>query len=252
MVGRIANYLGQGIYTPSEAAFYARERTQTVSAWIMGSKSRKAVIHRQFENEERFVSFLEFVQTLAIASIRRQYGVPLQTIRVAVNEARTRYGVEYPFAMHHTTHLFQRVSAQTAASEQNSPLDEESEDAGRKFELFIKLKNQPFAQLTGRHRGNYAIKEVVELYLQDVSFGKNGLAEEYRAWSRFGLEIKMNPKKRFGEPLTPSGYTAQTLWQAVISEGSIELAAKAYGVARKEVELAFSYVDSLKVPRRAE
>jgi|GEM_PF-1064375 len=248
MVGRITDYLGQGIYTPEEAAFYARERTRTVTAWIMGSKSRRAVMHRQFENEGRFVSFLDFVQTLAIASIRRQYGVPLQTIRQAVEEARTRYGVEFPFAMEHTTHLFQRSDL----PERGGALVSEDTSADRKFELFIKLKDQPLVQLTGKNRGNYAIKQVVELYLSNVSFGTNGLATEYTAWNRWGLAIKMNPKRRFGEPLTPSGYTAQTLCEAVTNEGGIESAAKAYGVDCAEVELAYSYVDSLKAPPRAD
>src|SRR5438445_597141 len=58
--------------------------------------------------------------------------------------------------------------------------------------------------------------------------------------------VKMNPRRHFGDPLLPSGYTAQAIWEAVKAEGSLEAAAKAYGVDRTEVELACSYLDFLQ------
>ena len=90
------------------------------------------------------------------------------------------------------------------------------------------------------------MREIAEVYMSDISYDSHGLAMEYVALQRGGLRVVMNPKKRFGEPLVPSGYTAETLWEAAKSEGSVEAAAKAYGVDRTEVELACCYFDFLQ------
>ncbi len=237
----IAQFLGQGLYTPSEVALYVRETPSLVSRWLLG-KSGEPVVDRQFKQEERFVSFLDFVQVLAIAAIRRQYKVPLQTIREGVEEARLHHKVQYPLAMQHTTYLFQR-----AERGQKQEGDEEEDPSVRKFELIIRRPNESLVQLTGKNRRNYVMKEVVELYLSDLSFSSEGLAIAYTAWRKNDMEIRMDPKKRFGEPMTPSGYTAYALAEAVKTEGSIENAAKAYGVDRTEVELAYSYLDYLRI-----
>jgi hypothetical protein len=240
----IAEFLGQGLYTPSEVALYVRENPGLVSRWLL-SKGGKSVVERQFKDETRFVSFLDFVQVLAIAAIRRQFKVPLQTIREGVDEARKRHKVEYPLAMKHTTHLLQREERG------RRPLPDDDDENFRKYELIIQRPDESLVQLTGKHRGNFVMKEIVELYLNDVSFDPSGLAVAYTAWRQHGLEVRMDPKKRFGEPLTPSGYTAYCLAEAVKTEGSVDRAAKAYGVERTEVELAVSYLDYLRIiPRR--
>lgn len=248
MVTTVNNLLGQGIYTPSEVALYTREHPTTVARWLMGNKAAEPVIARQFRDEPRFVTFLDFVQTLAIATIRRQYKVPLQTIREALAEARNFHKVEFPFAMKHKTVLYERVEKGRVTESLES--DDESH---RRFELFIRLedKDESLVQLTGRHKKQYALKDIVELYLKDISFDAAGLASSYRAWNRGNLSITMDPKRHFGEPLAPSGYTAYALAEAVKIEGSIDRAAVAYGVDRTEVELACSYLDYLRViPRR--
>lgn len=256
MVSAVAKHLGKGIYTPSEAAFYAREHTQTVSRWLYGSKGNPPVLTGEFDPAERLVSFLDFVQLLAIAAIRRQYGVPLQTIHKAIEKAK-RHGVDYPFARRHKTFLFQRLepSQQDAAYEADEDGNEVDDRNGReakqrRFEIFISVENESLVQMTGRYPGNRVMKEVTELYLTDLHFGTLGLAEQYDAFTYGDLKVTMDPKRHFGEPLTPSRYTAEALWEAVLAEGSIDLAAKAYGVDRKEVELACKYFDYLSRPGR--
>jgi uncharacterized protein (DUF433 family) len=56
----------------------------------------------------------------------------------------------------------------------------------------------------------------------------------------------MNPKHRFGEPLLEGcGYTPEVLFEAAKTEGSIEAAAKAYGVSKEQVEVCVDYFDYL-------
>ncbi|HEX5269547.1 MAG TPA: hypothetical protein VFW33_03620, partial [Gemmataceae bacterium] len=137
MVTTPDNLLGVGLYTPAEAALYARVPPKTVRRWLYGSSKEESVIRPElFGRDERVVTFLDFVQTLAIRAVRIQYGVSLQKIRQAVENAKNEYGVEFPFAMQHRTFIFGR-------------------------EVVIKLHDHEFVQLSGKHAKNRMIKEVV-------------------------------------------------------------------------------------------
>lgn len=88
------------------------------------------------------------------------------------------------------------------------------------------------------------MKEVAELYMKDVGFDPDGLANLYTAYEWSEFVVKMDPRLRFGEPLLPTcGYSAQALWEASIAEGSIANAAKVYKVKEGEVETACRYID---------
>jgi hypothetical protein len=240
------NLLGLGIYTPAEAAMYARVRTQTVNRWFYGSKIGSSVVSPERGGESKDVSFLDFVQILAIRAIRREHGVSLQKIRSAVEYAKKHYKVSHPLAMEHTTYLYIRKPSKL--NEKNESGGNETEDDNL-YELIISLPKKDdhaLVELTGKKAGNQMIREVIELFLKDVSFGAGGLAKEYCAWKWQGLEVKMNPKRHFGEPLLPSGYSASALWDAVRIEGGIDAASRAYGIDRMEVELACSYLDFLQ------
>ncbi len=222
MVALSEPLLGQGLYTAAEVALYARVPVQTVTRWLFGHGSRAAVMRPQLLEEERIVSFLDFVQTLAIRAIRLQYSVPLQRIRQAVDCASQKYGVDYPFARPHKTFLFGK-------------------------DILIKLDDDRIVQVSGKHAGNQMLKEVVELYMTDLTFGTDGLAKLYRPFTWNNQTVTMNPQVRFGEPLiTTCGYTARALWEAVQDEGGIDAVVEAYGVSKVEVELACRYFDHLQ------
>ncbi len=219
------NLLGIGLYTPQEAAFYARIHTRVMNRWLYGDGHGEPVIEPQRGRTEKHVSFLDFVQALAIRAITRgpsNAKVTLPKIREAVNEAKSRYGVDYPFAMEHTTYLFGS-------------------------DVIIRLADDDYRPLTGKTKGNMMITEVVETYKQRLGFSSHGLANLYSAWGTGQDEITLNPKTHFGEPAFPKyGYTAHTLWQAVSTEGSVALAAKAYGVPESAILSACDYFDHLQ------
>jgi uncharacterized protein (DUF433 family) len=237
----IADKLGIGIYSPTEAAFYARVSPRMMSRWVFGAANGQPVIERQLrESTDKVVTFLDFVQTLAVREVRNRHGIPLQRIRQGVDEARKRYGVEYPLARRHTIYLFS---------------DQKGEGHGqiviRRPDDLDGIGDQ-FIQVTGRGRKNLLMRPVVEMFLQDLQFDpKTGLASEYRPMTEEGASIVLNPHRRFGEPIVdPSGYTAETLWDATNIEGGIEAAAAAFGVTADEVKLANRYFDFL-LPNRA-
>ena len=103
----IQDHLGVGIYTPEEAAFCVRAFLKMMRRWVFGDSGGRPVIERELkDSSEKVVTFLDFVQTLAIREVRQWHGLPLQRIRDGIDEANKRYRLKYPLACHHRIFLF--------------------------------------------------------------------------------------------------------------------------------------------------
>jgi uncharacterized protein (DUF433 family) len=236
------DHLGIGIYTPSEAAFYARVSPKMMTRWVFGSSRGRPVIERQLrDSDEKIVTFLDFVQTLAIREVRQRYGLPLQRIRDGVEGARRRYGLDYPLACKHRIFLF---SDQRKAGHGQIVIRLRGEQPG---------DGDEYVQLTGRDEGARLIRPVVEMFLDDLCFdASTGYATMYRPMTEGEASVVLDPHRRFGEPLVdPGGYTVESLWRATNAEGGIEEAASAFGVTPSEVRLANKYFDGLMKPDAA-
>ena len=208
-----------------------------MTRWVLGDARGKPVIERQLrDSSEKVVTFLDFVQTLAVREVRNRWGVSLQKIRQGVDEARQRYGVDYPLACRHKIFVFgdRKTSGHGQIIIRRSDDDDPGEDQ--------------YVQLTGKQKGNRLMGPVVEMFLEDLQFDPiKGLASEYCPMSLGDARIVLNPHRRFGEPIVdPGGYTAETLWDATNIEGGIEAAAEAFGVTADEVRLANRYFDLLQ------
>jgi hypothetical protein len=228
MVASVKKYLGNGLYTLSEAALYARVSPVLLSRWLFGTLNRDAVIVPQFGGDERLVSFLDLVQALAVREICLQRKVPLVKFRQAIKIAKDKFGLDHPFARQHFTYLFGD-------------------------ELVIRPGKDEFVEASGKHKGQ-RLFPFVEVYLKDLSFDRSGLANRYQVFTfkgghadgRTNVPVVMDPERRFGEPLLPSGYSARTLWEAIQAEGGIERTAKVYQIPREEVEASYRFfVDHL-------
>ena len=227
----ISKKLGKGIYSPRDAALYARVKTQLMSRWILGNSQGKPVVKREIEDSsDSTVTFLDFIQALSIRAIRTQYShIPLQKIREAANTATEKYEVEYPFARPHSTYIIKK---------------------GRNTgEIVLRLGDDDdrFVQITGKMKDQHLLGPIAELYMENIKYDEDDYASEYRPWSTLeGGAILMNPHRRFGEPLVEEcGYSARALWEAAITEGGIEAAANSYGVEPAHVKLACNYFDHL-------
>lgn len=232
MVSIDTEILGKGIYTPVEAARFARVRTELITRWIHGSRQGDPVVKAELEGDaERTITFRDFVQALAIRAIKREFGLSLQNIRDAVDAARERYGCPCPFAMEHKTYLF-----------------------GQK--IFIELPGRlslsgpsELVQISRRGRGQMLLREVAEPFLVDLTFAADGYATRYVAWRPGNREVVMDPSRLFGQPVIEScGHTVGSLVDAYRSEGSTEAAARAFGVMEEDVFLAIGYDDYLTGP----
>ena len=168
----------------------------------------------------RAITFVDFVEALAIRSLRADHRISLQKIREAIRNARDRYQVE---------HLFARRDHRTVL-------------IGRDLHIFLKEDPENPVGLTGRDLGQKSFKVCLESYMEDLEYDDAGLARIYTALVHKNQKVILDPRIHFGEPvLAENGFTAQTLWQAAVAEGSIEQAANIYEVSVEAVEAAYRY-----------
>ena len=217
---------GTGLYTLGEAAKYARMHPITLARWFKGDNYCERVIPLE---DTKIISFLDFVQALAIRNLRvnyKKYKISLQDIRSAVENATKEYGISHPFAYKHTTFWFDR-------------------------KIWIQPEGKPLTQLSGKGHGQTGLLQIIENFYEDISFDpETGFASSYKAYERTyasgSHKIVMTPTVRFGEPiLDNSGYTPEALFEAAQTEGSVEAAAKSYGVNVDQVRICVDYFDHL-------
>ena len=212
---------GIGVYTIAEAARYARMPPATLNAWFFGLEDRPLMQRGGIQGEDfRAITFVDFVEALAIRSLRADHRISLQKIREAIRNARDRYQVE---------HLFARRDHRTVL-------------IGRDLHIFLKEDPENPVGLTGRDLGQKSFKVCLESYMEDLEYDDAGLARIYTALVHKNQKVILDPRIHFGEPvLAENGFTAQTLWQAAVAEGSIEQAANIYEVSVEAVEAAYRY-----------
>lgn len=222
MVAVAENVLGIGLYSVEEAALYARMSRKLAHRWLFGSSNGEAAIKPELI-DGKFISFLDFVQMMAIREIRqkKKEQIQLDQIRQLLAVAKEQ-GITHPFARKGIAFRWHN-------------------------ELGLQLPDGRLIEASGKHRGSGYLKEIVVLYKDDLGYDAEGLANLYHAWRWEGCVVDMNPRIRFGEPIVTScGYSAQALFEAATDEGSVEAAARAYGVEKKEIEAACRYFDMLQ------
>jgi len=222
-----------GLYTVAEAALYAKMPVNTLGYWLYGDKNHPALRGAQIAKEEgRFLTFLEFVEALAIRTLRHTYNLPLQQIRTALEIAKKEYSIEYPFAnKDHKTIL-----------------------CGKELNIIISGNPNP-VQLTGKNKRQQSFRPCVEPFMRDLVFDDKKTAKEYIAYrylvpnEQTTINIVMNPRYCFGDPIVQgTGYRAETLWQAAVAEGSEEKAAEYYEANVNQVIAACRYCDEIQMP----
>ena len=214
--------LNKGIYTTRQAARYARIRPPMMARWIHGSQAGQSAIRPELADDpDRFVTFLDFVQALAIRAIRHDRKLSLQLIREVVRIAERDYNLLYPFARKHTTYLFGN-------------------------DIVIRIADDTIIQVSGNYKHHQLIKPVVELYADDLVYETGPLPTRFEAFKYEGRTIMIDPAVRFGEPMVMScNYPVDVLLTAVETEGTAELAAAAYEIDKDDVVAAQRYDDCL-------
>lgn len=219
-----ANLLGIGLYSIEDVSRLVRVPSRDVRRWMFGYHYRRGnervemppVAGSQLRVGERdALTFFELLELRLIRELRR-HEVSLQTIRVAVERAKTLAEHPHPFVIRRISTDGRRIFAEAA---------KESGDR----ELLDLVGSQ------------YAIAKVIEdSLIAGVVFGDDGVA---KAWhpNPDDASIILDPSRSFGRPILDE-YAIPTwvLYEAYKAEsGDIHAVSAAYDVP---VELVTSAV----------
>lgn len=228
--------LGAGIYTPAQAAFLARLSPRTMSAWLAGEHGAAPRAAGRGGGGGRrpgkpatdgsVVTFLDLVQAMAVRAIRLQRRIPLDEIRDFARWAQEEHGLSHPFARAHRTYLLGSELVLRVDGEGESP---------------------EYLERSGRRGGQRLMREIVETYLDDLSFGADRLACRYTPLRDGSRCVLLDPRHRLGQPLVmPVGVSVGELVAAVAAEGSVKGAARVHDIDPADVRLALRYHDALR------
>lgn len=212
--------LGQGIYSPNQAARLVGSSVAEVLRWTRGSESRAplwSAYYSRIENSTA-LNFLDLIE-LRVVKRLRSAGLSLQSIRYARDLATDKFGIDRPLASE---------KFQTDGLEVFMEASEKSE------ELWSLSKKRP---------GQKVFSSVIEQSLKDLEFDE-GLASRWRPSKTPAVVI--DPARQFGAPVLDE-YSISTF--VLMSEMQIfndaRYLSKLYEVPLRLVKQALSYEKSL-------
>ena len=91
----------QPMYSYTEVSKLSGVSVGTVRNWVHGYSTEHGTVEALFKPhsyEEKVCSFLELIEIVVAASFRKVEHVPFQRIRLAYDNARKLYRLDYPFA----------------------------------------------------------------------------------------------------------------------------------------------------------
>ncbi len=213
---------GQGLYSVSEAAFYAKMPRVTLSTWFFGRKDRSAYREHSLPNDgQQFLTFDEFIEAVAIRSLRNEYNFQPSQILEALTFAERNWGIKHLFS--HPRH---RVAI----------------DNKKGIYIYLDGDEDPTQISQPKMRGQKSFHPLVQSYLKLLEFDTNEHLISYKPAD----SISMQPLICYGEPFVDNVYyPVKTLYDAYQSEGGVAKAAKLFEIDEDSVRKAVKYWDSL-------
>ncbi|MEW6366260.1 MAG: DUF433 domain-containing protein [Acidobacteriota bacterium] len=209
-------------YTAREAARYVGLPTGTLRNWAFGlyyptEKGRTffSPVIELPDRSKRLLSFMNVVEAHVLKATRRRHGVPLRSIRLALDYLKSAFPSPHPL----TDHRFLTDG----------------------LDLLVVKYGELIAV---SRRGQLAMKEVLEAHLKRIEWDAFGRAERLYPFVRpvdLGAPsyVVIDPRISFGRPvLRGTGIPTEVLAERFNSGESIEDLAKDYARDRDEIEEA--------------
>jgi len=207
-------------YRVVEAARYLNIPTSTLRSWVSGQQYQTQRGPQFFQpviapgaKKPPLLSFLNLVEAHVLDAIRREHGIPLPKIRIALDYVSRRFPSEHPLAT--------------------------QEFASDGLNLFI----EKYGQLINiSQAGQLAMREILEAYLQRIERDLLGLPCRLYPFTRKGTPhepraVVIDPYVSFGRPvLTGTGVPTAVIADRYKAGECIESLADDYGRDRLEIE----------------
>ena len=225
------NLINVGLYTFQEASRLVNTSPQELRRWLKGYTHKAPDSGKQMnitplwetelaKSEVEGISFHDLLEVRFVQAFRK-YGVSLQTIWVASEQAREMFNHPYPF----TCKRFQ-TDGQTIFA---SAIEETGEE-----QLLDLIKKQ------------FAFSKIIEPSLYGgIEFGNDELASHWYPVTRSKV-IVLDPTIAFGKPIvTHESIRTSTLYDAFNAEKNKQYVAKLYEVSVNAVEAAIRFEERL-------
>lgn len=209
-------------YRLPEAAHYLHIPRATLRSWVVGRAYPTSSGSRLFrpvialpDPHQTVLSFVNLVEAHVLEAIRRQHGISLEKIRVAIEYLRKNFAPSHPLA------------------------DHRFETDG--LNLFV----EKFGQLINITKsGQLAMREVLQQYLRRIEHDQNGFAVRLYPFTRTDLAqapklVVIDPGVAFGRPvLKGTGIPTATIAERYKAGESVEQLTGDYSRSRLEIEEA--------------
>ena len=208
------------LYTAAEAARYLRLPASTVRAWSFGQGYRVKEGQRQFkavisiaDAKARRMSFLNLVELLVLAAIRKDHHVELKQVRRAIEFLRKKFPSAHPLA------------------------DNQFQTNG--IDLFVEKYGH---LLNISQDGQIAMKEVIQQYLKLVERDASGVPFKLHLPRRADAAeplaaVVIDPERGYGRPvLDGRGIRTEVVIERFEAGESIASLADDYGLSVPVIE----------------
>ena len=176
-------------YTPAEAGHYLRTPQQTLRSWVhgrsyvvSGQPKRSPALIQLDDPSQKYLSFINLVESHVLAAMLRRHGVKLPKVRSALNYVQRQFHVNRPL------------------------IDQAFQTDG--LDLFVERYG---AMLNVSREGQSAMKDLISAYLQRVDRDPFGIPTKLYPFTRDTESasspkddprlVVMNPAISFGKPV---------------------------------------------------
>lgn len=233
-------FIGRGLYTPSDAARLTGASAGQISRWLYGhSRRRNGKLHQDKEiwkpeislNSGKVLSFLDLVEVRAVHNFLHE-GVSARLVRAAREFARQEGDVPYPFS----SGFFKTDGARIFAEKENILAEKEKNKGGVESVTDVKT-------------GQDVFRKVIEQTFRNLDM-KNNAPTRWWVGSDFVDEeadrksgIVIDPKISFGQPIDyQTSVPAEVLYDAVqANKGSFEIVARDFDIPQEAIQNAYEF-----------
>ncbi len=213
--------LGQGVYTPREAARLVGTNVQQVLRWTRGSGPHLPLwnAHYQFLDDDiTEISFLDLIEVRVVAAMRNA-NISLQSIRFAISFAQDKFGIERPLA------------SQSFKTDGSEILMEAIENDGE------------YVSLSKKRPGQKVFKDIISQSLNDLEYEGEVVA---RWRPRNHVDVVLDPTRHFGDPILDEfGISTGTIYKEFGEFNDTNYLSKIYEIPEKLIRKCIKFERSL-------
>lgn len=215
----MAEVLGNGIYTITEAAWLLGISRQRVAAYFAGWPRRATPLLRSDYSDmlnKPAISFLNFVDTAVAATLTEKHNVPVGLLRTLRDKLIEKWNTPHPFS---TGQFY-------------------TDDTGRM--IFCEIADESVdARLMEVMKDQYAMRDILVPVLRRVEYSaETNLAQSMFLTSR----ILLDPQMKYGKPtVRGTGIPASILHECYEATKSYDCVADWYNVDQEDVRAAVDF-----------